>query len=78
MDRCNPLRVDVGYFVFLWHGGKYIDVLLKDRETGETTYTDRCINVWDYEKGKARIPFTYNALINEAVNAYQDWGCYLG
>lgn len=60
------LYVEIGYLVFVWQGGAYIDIL-KRCETG-LVYTDLCINVYDYAEGKPGIPFEMNAFINECTS----------
>lgn len=58
-----------------WEGGAYIDL----RFAGYPTPTE-VINVWDYERGEAYIPFTQNALhkalkrwVFEQDNEAKDW-----
>jgi len=47
---------------FTWHGGPYIDIsFASDYDAAPNTPFD-IINVWDYEDGRARIPFTVEAL----------------
>ena len=40
-----------------WHGGAYIELTMPD-----CVEPSEVINVWDYEKGEATIPYTYSAL----------------
>jgi hypothetical protein len=53
--RDGSLYVEIGPLVFVWAGGQYIDVLIKDEETGMLSYSDRNINVWDYDSGTSTI-----------------------
>jgi hypothetical protein len=52
--------------LFVWHGGPYIDIVIETNKeecnafqwNGKMYfYSDLCINVWDYGKGKAHIEF---------------------
>lgn len=59
--------------VAIWHGGPYIDLgYFQDQGTpginGDDFHAIDCINVWDYETGKARIAFT-EAAMRACVNA---------
>jgi hypothetical protein len=51
----KSLHAEIGYLIFVWEGGPYIDILARNGIDGKVSYTDRCVNVWDYEKGCARI-----------------------
>lgn len=64
----RTMHVEIGSLVFVWDGGSYIDILL--RNANDTVdYTDCCINVWDYSEGKATIPFgDYEILIQECLD----------
>jgi hypothetical protein len=68
----KTLHAEIGYLIFCWEGGAYIDILIRNPETGNVEYTDQCINVYDYSEGKATIPFTTESLINEAVSWMND------
>lgn len=46
--------------VFEWVGGPYVEVYFSDPTHQD--HTGQVINVWDYAKGKPRIPFTPAAL----------------
>jgi len=56
---------------FAWHGGPYIDIsFAADFDAAPNPPIDD-INVWDYEKDCARIPFTidaFEARVDEWVN----------
>lgn len=49
-----------------WHGGPYIELTMPESLT-----PTEVINVWDYEKGAASIPFSYWAL-QEALDEWCD------
>lgn len=65
--RDRTLFVEIGRLVFVWSGGPYIDILNR-RENGDVSYSEENINVWDYETGEARIPFTSEALIDRCFS----------
>lgn len=61
--RQTPYRYRTpGGLVYVWHGGPYIDVCTMD-EDGELLPTDRCLNVWDYQKDQATIDRTRRAFL---------------
>lgn len=66
-DEQEALYVEIGCWVFVWHGGSYIDILLR-HPSGKVEYTDQCINVYDYAEGRVAIPFEINALMDECIN----------
>ena len=51
-------------FKFVWWGGEYIDVFF----IGSDSCHD-LINVWDYEAGETRVPFTPDGFA-EAISAW--------
>lgn len=61
------IYTEIGPLIFIWGGGSYIDILVRD-EFGDVSYTDRNINVWDYESDEATIPFTTEALIDRCIS----------
>ena len=54
------MTIEVEGFKFEWSGGPYVDV-----HTGHWRDPHTCINMWDYEKGAARVPFTLAAFAAE-------------
>lgn len=62
----GALYVEIGQLIFIWSGGAYIDIHIR-YDNGHVGISDECINVWDYETDKTTIPFTPEALINEAT-----------
>ena len=54
------ISINTDGFVFTWHGGAYIEV---SNETANLAFD--VINVYDYEKGKTRVPFTVDAMNKE-------------
>lgn len=63
-------------FGFIWHGGAYIDTILKSSmgslEIDGTWYQygDECINVWDYSKNETEFPFDDDETLVSTIN---DW-----
>lgn len=49
--------IQLGSLLFTWSGGPYIDIHTLNQD-GLFEISDQNINVWDYETGKARVPFT--------------------
>lgn len=62
----GALYVEIGQLIFIWSGGAYIDIYIR-YDIDEVGISYECINVWDYETGKTTIPFTPEALIDEAT-----------
>lgn len=65
-------------FIFLWYGGAYID-MLKEEVYGDIMvngvgyrYTDQNINVWDYQLGRASIPFGDNDSLITVLTEWMD------
>jgi hypothetical protein len=55
------IAVEVSDMRFVWHGGEYVEISLRDNDEGWEHPHD-VINLWDYETGSPRIPYTPNAL----------------
>ena len=54
------ISINADGYVFNWQGGAYIEI-----SNESSTQPFDVINVYDYEKGKPRIPFTVDALNKE-------------
>ena len=48
-----------GSLIGYWRGGPYIDLLV---ESGDPSTAYDVINVWDYRAGRAKIPYTGEAV----------------
>lgn len=84
MSRLNDADVMVAFYgpireyAFVWHGGAYIDVCVKDsygslRLNGTYyKYGQECINVWNYDTDTTLIDFgdeeAFRAEIQEWIN----------
>ncbi len=60
MNAEITLDPDFTDLVFTWSGGAYIEVWFSDPIHKD--HTGAVINVYDYAKGKASIPFTIKAM----------------
>lgn len=67
MNATITLFPDYTDLVFTWGGGAFIEVWFSDPY--DKDYTGDFINVFDYAKGKASIPFTVKAM-DRAVRRY--------
>ena len=54
------ISINADGYVFTWHGGAYVEIANES-----STQAFDVINVYDYEKGAPRIPFTVDALNKE-------------
>lgn len=60
----GAIYVEIGYLIFIWKGGAYIDIWTRDEKGVEVS--DQNINIWDYNLDKPRLPFTIEDLIDAA------------
>lgn len=60
-NGADVMTYKMGYKLFVWHGGAYIDVCIESTLgnfsfQGKTyVYGEECINVWDYDRSTATI-----------------------
>jgi hypothetical protein len=69
-DKPN-MCVEIGPLIFVWHGGQYVDILMRH---GDMTvfYTDMCVNVYSYPEATPRIPFGDDHY-PEFIDAMNQW-----